>query len=53
MPLAALFEVNTEMREQEVMNLRWQWEEVVPELSTSIFVIPPDCIKGGLDRYVC
>ena len=32
----ALFKVNTGMREQVVINLRWQWEVVVPELSTSI-----------------
>jgi len=48
----ALFKVNTGMREQEVVNLRWKWEVVVPELSTSIFVIPPDYVKNGLDRYV-
>ncbi len=48
----ALFKVNTGMREQEVVNLRWQWEVVIPELSTSIFVIPPDYVKIGLDRYV-
>jgi integrase len=48
----ALFKVNTGMREQEVINLRWQWEVVIPELSTSIFVIPPDYVKNGLDRYV-
>jgi integrase len=50
--LMALFKVNTGMREQEVIHLRWQWEVVVPELRTSIFVIPPDYVKNGLDRYV-
>ena len=48
----ALFKVNTGMREQEVVKLRWQWEVAIPELSTSIFVIPRDYVKNGLDRYV-
>jgi integrase len=36
----ALFKVNTGLREQEVVNLRWAWEQPVPELDTSVFVIP-------------
>lgn len=36
----ALFKVNTGLREQSVCWLRWEWEVVVPELNTSIFVIP-------------
>ena len=48
----ALFKVNTGLREQEVVNLRWNWEAQVPELDTSIFVIPRDYVKNGLDRYV-
>lgn len=48
----ALFKVNTGLREQEVVNLRWSWEVKVPELSTSVFVIPRDCVKNGLDRLV-
>jgi integrase len=35
----ALFKVNTGLREQEVVNLRWQWESSIPELGASIFVI--------------
>ena len=38
----ALFKVNTGTREQEVCQLNWQWEVKVPELNTSIFVIPAD-----------
>ena len=34
------------------MNLRWQWEFQIPELGTSIFVIPRDLVKNELDRYV-
>jgi hypothetical protein len=31
---AALFKVNTGMREKEVCQLRWEWEQRVPELDT-------------------
>jgi integrase len=48
----ALFKVNTGLREQEVVNLRWGWEVPVPELDTSVFVIPRSYVKNGLDRYV-
>ena len=50
----ALFKVNTGLREQEVVNLRWSWEVRVPELgdNTSVFVIPREYVKNGLDRYV-
>jgi hypothetical protein len=48
----ALFKVNTGLREQEVVNLRWQWESPIPELGPSIFVIPRDYVKNRLDRYV-
>jgi integrase len=44
--------VNTGLREQEVVNLRWAWETPVSELETSVFVIPRDFVKNGLDRYV-
>lgn len=48
----ALFKVNTGLREQEVVKLSWQWEVPVPELDTSIFVVPRGFVKNGLDRYV-
>ncbi len=38
----ALFKVNTGCREQEVCKLRWDWEISVPELGTSVFLIPAD-----------
>jgi integrase len=38
----ALFKVNTGCREQEVCRLRWDWEIQVPELGTSVFLIPSD-----------
>jgi integrase len=48
----ALFKVNTGLREQEVVNLRWRWETSIPEIGASIFVIPRDYVKNALDRYV-
>lgn len=50
--LMALFKVNTGLREGEVTQLRWRWEVRVPELNTSIFIIPRDYVKNALDRYV-
>lgn len=38
----ALYKVNTGCREQEVCKLRWDWEIKVPELDTSVFLIPED-----------
>ena len=35
-----LYKVNTGCREQEVCKLRWDWEITVPELGTSVFLIP-------------
>jgi integrase len=36
----ALFKVNTGCRKQEVLSLRWHWEIKVPELDTSVFMLP-------------
>jgi integrase len=48
----ALFKVNTGCRDQEVCNLRWDWEVKVPELGTSIFIIPGQRVKNRQDRLV-
>jgi integrase len=48
----ALFKVNTGLRQAEVASLRWEWEVDIPELHTSIFVIPREHTKLELDRYV-
>jgi len=48
----ALFKVNTGTREQDVCGLRWEWEERVPALGTSVFVIPGHHVKNGEDRVV-
>lgn len=43
----ALFKVNTGCREQEVCGLKWEYEVKVPELSTSVFIIPACKVKNG------
>lgn len=35
-----LFKVNTGTRDQEVCKLAWDWEIQIPELATSVFIIP-------------
>jgi len=49
---AALFAVNTGCREQEVCQLRWSWEVQIPELNTSVFVLPESFTKTGTERVV-
>ena len=49
---AALFAVNTGCREQEVCQLRWDWEVKMPELGTSVFVLPETFTKTGTERVV-
>ena len=48
----ALFKVNTGLRDQEVCELRWEWEYPIPELNTSIFVVPAQYSKNKQDRVV-
>lgn len=56
----ALFKVNTGCREQEVCKLRWEWEISVPELFTTVFLIPAGFggrheqsgVKNGDERLV-
>ena len=48
----ALFKINTGCREQEVCGLRWDWEIRVPELETSVFIIPDTQVKNGNERLV-
>lgn len=47
-----LFKVNSGTREQEVCQLRWGWEIAVPELGTSVFLIPRELVKNKEDRLV-
>ncbi len=48
----AIFKVNTGLREQEVCGLKWDYEVKVPELDTSVFIIPGERIKNGEERLV-
>ena len=48
----ALFKVNTGTRDKEVCYLRWEWEVPVPELDTSVFIIPGKRVKNGEERLV-
>ena len=48
----ALFKVNTGCRDQEVCGLRWEWEVEVPELETTVFLIPGSKVKNGDERLV-
>ena len=48
----ALFAVNTGCRDGEVCSLRWDWEVAVPELGTTVFIIPGSRVKNGDDRLV-
>jgi integrase len=47
-----LFAVNTGCRDGEVCNLRWDWEVPVPELQTTVFVVPERFVKNGDDRLI-
>jgi integrase len=48
----ALFAVNTGCRDQEICSLTWEWEVEVPELGTSVFIIPAEVVKNREDRLV-
>lgn len=43
----AIFKVNTGCREQEICQLQWKWEIRVPELNTTVFIIPSHIVKQG------
>jgi len=48
----ALFAVNTGCRDSEVCNLRWDWEVQVPQLKTSVFIVPSEYVKNGDERLI-
>ena len=49
----ALFAVNTGCRDQEICELRWDWEIKIPELShIMVFIIPAELVKNGEERLV-
>lgn len=48
----ALFNVNCGNREDEVCQLQWDWEVDIPELDTSLFIIPGGVVKNEEERLV-
>ncbi len=48
----ALFKVNTGCREGEVCALKWDWEEKLPHLGSTVFRIPARLVKNRQKRLV-
>src|SRR3990167_1839817 len=49
----ALFAVNTGCRDQEICELRWEWEITIPEMPhIMVFIIPAELVKNGEERLV-
>jgi integrase len=48
----ALFDLNTGLRDQELVSLRWFWEVQVPELGCSVFILPEEVTKNGEERVL-
>jgi len=48
----ALFAVNTGVRDHVVCHLRWEWEQRIPELNTSVFLVPGQIVKNRQDRLI-
>ncbi len=46
------FAVNTGCRDAETCGLRWDWEVEVPELDTTVFIVPGDRVKNGDEQLV-
>src|SRR5208283_4586455 len=44
--------VNTGCRDQEICKLKWDWEVNIPELRTTVFIIPKEKVKNREDRLV-
>lgn len=49
---ATLFAVNTGCREQEICQLRWEWEVALDDIETSVFVLPAAITKTSTERVV-
>ncbi|HAU3625235.1 TPA: tyrosine-type recombinase/integrase [Legionella pneumophila] len=49
----AIFAVNTGCRDQEICELRWEWEIKIPEMPhIMVFIIPAELVKNGEERLV-
>ncbi len=47
-----LFALHTGCREQEICQLRWEWEIQIPELDTSVLILPDWVTKNNEERVV-
>jgi integrase len=43
---------NTGCRDSEICSLQWQWEVQVPEIDSTVFIVPGQLVKNGDDRLV-
>ncbi len=50
--MMCFFAVNTGLRNREVCGLRWDDEIEIPELETSVFIVPKERVKNREDRLV-
>lgn len=41
-----LFSLNCGVRDDVICNLRWEWEVHLEELACSVFIVPPEFVKG-------
>ena len=48
----ALWLINTGLRSQEFLNLRWSWRRYVPELDVYVFDVPGQYTKNKQDRVL-
>ena len=47
-----LFMLHTGLRDQELCQLRWDWEVEVPELGEAVFILPASHSKNGEERVI-
>jgi integrase len=47
-----VFALNTGARESNVTGLRWAWEQKIPELNRSVFIVPGEYTKNGTDCLI-
>ncbi len=47
-----LLALNTGARQEEICGLEWDWEVPIPELDTSVFIVPGMRAKSGEDRVL-
>jgi len=46
------FALNTGARESIITGLRWEWEQRVPELGRTVFIVPGEHTKNGTDCLI-